>query len=135
MNLARGPERVGKLAPAQLSGRSLAPCAFFTLPWGKLRGDGAKSGFPTPERSIFRIFATFGLTTAIYRSMRPLCHISERVRGCCDICGNWPNRLHMPEDVHGWYCAKCCPVCKAQPVPQPAPASPEPPADQASQAA
>jgi hypothetical protein len=41
------------------------------------------------------------------------------VKGCCDICGNWPNRLHMPEEVHGWYCAQCCPVCKAQPVPQP----------------
>jgi hypothetical protein len=50
--------------------------------------------------------------------MRPNCHISERVKGCCDICGNWPNRLHMPEEVHGWYCGHCCPVCNAQPAAQ-----------------
>ena len=29
--------------------------------------------------------------------MRPNCHISERLKGSCDICGNWPNRLHMLE--------------------------------------
>ncbi len=54
-------------------------------------------------------------------TMRPNCHISERVKGCCDICGNWPNHLHMPEEVHGWYCAHCCPVCNAQPAAQPQP--------------
>jgi len=57
--------------------------------------------------------------------MRPNCHISERVKGCCDICGNWPNRLHMPEELHGWYCAACCPACKAQPIAEPQP-QPEP---------
>jgi len=73
--------------------------------------------------------------------VRPNCHISERVKGCCDLCGNWPNRLHMPEEMHGWYCSHCCPVCNAQPVAQPPaeqPASPEPQApvkDPASQAA
>ncbi len=20
--------------------------------------------------------------------------------------------LHMPEELHGWYCAECCPACK-----------------------
>jgi len=29
----------------------------------------------------------------------------------------------MPEELHGWYCAKCCPACKeaaaAPPVEQP----------------
>jgi hypothetical protein len=50
--------------------------------------------------------------------MRPNCHISERVKGCCDVCGNWPNRLHMPEELHGWYCAACCPACKADAVAQ-----------------
>lgn len=64
--------------------------------------------------------------------MRPNCHISERVKGCCDICGNWPNHLHMPEELHGWYCSKCCPACKAQPIAKP---QPEALADQASQAA
>jgi len=24
----------------------------------------------------------------------------------------------MPEDLHGWYCATCCPACKAQAIPQ-----------------
>jgi hypothetical protein len=48
--------------------------------------------------------------------MRPNCHISERVKGCCDICECWPNQLHMPEDLHGWYCPTCCPACKAQPA-------------------
>lgn len=69
--------------------------------------------------------------------MRPNCHISERVKGCCDVCGNWPNRLHMPEEMHGWYCAACCPACKAQPIaqPQPQPQPEEQPADPASQAA
>jgi len=60
--------------------------------------------------------------------MRPNCHISERVKGCCDICGNWPNRLHMPEDLHGWYCAACCPACKPKAMPQQPEAAPaEPP--------
>jgi hypothetical protein len=24
--------------------------------------------------------------------------------------------LHMPEDLHGWYCPSCCPACKTQPL-------------------
>ncbi len=40
------------------------------------------------------------------------CHISFRVRGECDTCGQVPTRLHMPLEVHGWYCERCCPVCK-----------------------
>ncbi len=66
--------------------------------------------------------------------MRPNCHISERVKGCCDICGNWPNRLHMPEEVHGWYCTHCCPVCNAQPAAH-QPDAPESRDDSASRAA
>jgi len=46
--------------------------------------------------------------------MRLNCHISVRVKGCCDTCGNWPNHLHMPEEMHGWYCGRCCPACKAR---------------------
>lgn len=40
------------------------------------------------------------------------CHLSTRVKGECDVCGTVPARLHMPLDVHGWYCERCCPVCK-----------------------
>ncbi|MFB3829505.1 MAG: hypothetical protein ACE15B_22230 [Bryobacteraceae bacterium] len=40
------------------------------------------------------------------------CHISIRVRGECDNCGQVPVRLHMPMEMHGWYCEQCCPVCK-----------------------
>jgi len=61
--------------------------------------------------------------------MKPDCHISERLKGCCDACGAWPNRLHMPEDVHGWYCPECCPVCKPQAItqqPQPTETSADP---------
>ncbi|MBV9506999.1 MAG: hypothetical protein JO323_18565 [Acidobacteriia bacterium] len=50
--------------------------------------------------------------------MRSTCHISTRVKGCCDICESWPEELHMPEDLHGWYCPACCPACKAQPTVQ-----------------
>jgi hypothetical protein len=39
------------------------------------------------------------------------CHISERLKGCCDTCGEWPAKLHMPEELHGWYCGDCCPAC------------------------
>ncbi len=39
------------------------------------------------------------------------CHISDRLRGSCDICGMWPARLHLPEEMHGWYCQRCCPAC------------------------
>jgi hypothetical protein len=42
------------------------------------------------------------------------CHLSKRVKGECDKCGIVPPQLHMPEDVHGWYCAACCPVCQPQ---------------------
>jgi hypothetical protein len=56
--------------------------------------------------------------------MRPNCHISVRIKGCCDTCGNWPSQLHMPEELHGWYCGHCCPACKAQPA---APSAPEAP--------
>ncbi len=66
-----------------------------------------------------------------YRDMRPNCHISERVRGCCDVCGNWPNRLHMPEELHGWYCAQCCPACNPKVVRRPVAAEQQEPAQQA----
>jgi hypothetical protein len=39
------------------------------------------------------------------------CHISKIARGECDICRCSTDALHMPEELHGWYCAKCCPVC------------------------
>jgi hypothetical protein len=60
--------------------------------------------------------AHFGNTPAQKSNMRPNCHISERVKGCCDICECWPAYLHMPEDLHGWYCPDCCPACKVQPI-------------------
>jgi len=44
------------------------------------------------------------------------CHISERLKGSCDICGRWPDRLHLPEELHGWYCPNCCPACKPKPA-------------------
>ena len=46
------------------------------------------------------------------------CHLSKKVRGECDTCGIVPPQLHMPEEIHGWYCASCCPVCRTmrQPV-------------------
>jgi hypothetical protein len=44
-------------------------------------------------------------------AMKDNCHISERVKGCCDICGDWPSLLHMPEELHGWFCSNCCPAC------------------------
>jgi hypothetical protein len=58
--------------------------------------------------------------------MRPKCHISVRIKGCCDTCGNWPNHLHMPEDLHGWYCGHCCPACKAQAAEPPGAEAPPP---------
>ena len=44
--------------------------------------------------------------------MKSDCHVSERLQACCDVCREWPERLHMPEEIHGWYCARCCPACK-----------------------
>lgn len=44
-------------------------------------------------------------------AMVTACHISERLKGCCDTCGEWPGKLHMPEELHGWYCSDCCPAC------------------------
>lgn len=67
--------------------------------------------------------------------MRSNCHISERIKGCCDICGYWPNLLHMPEDLHGWYCPRCCPACKVQPHSMPPPPSPVEEREPAPQAA
>jgi hypothetical protein len=49
-------------------------------------------------------------------AMTPHCHISERLKASCDNCGAWPTRLHMPEEKHGWYCPRCCPVCNPRPV-------------------
>jgi hypothetical protein len=43
--------------------------------------------------------------------METACHISQRLKGCCDTCGEWPGNLHMPEELHGWYCSDCCPAC------------------------
>jgi hypothetical protein len=55
------------------------------------------------------------------------CHISTRVKGECDRCGEVPARLHMPLELHGWYCERCCPACNsvAKPV-KPAVEHPEP---------
>ena len=64
-----------------------------------------------------------------WEAMRPKCHVSVRIKGCCDTCGNWPNHLHMPEDLHGWYCGHCCPACKAQPAVPPVSDAPPPPSD------
>lgn len=46
--------------------------------------------------------------------MSPLCHLSKTIRGTCDKCGNVAEVLHMPEEIHGWYCERCCPVCSCQ---------------------
>jgi len=46
--------------------------------------------------------------------MQNLCHISKNVKGECDTCGRTVEHLHMPEEIHGWYCAACCPVCRGQ---------------------
>jgi hypothetical protein len=48
--------------------------------------------------------------------MTNLCHISKKVTGECDECHRTTDQLHMPEEVHGWYCAHCCPVCHEQQV-------------------
>ena len=48
--------------------------------------------------------------------MAPQCHISK-VKGQCDRCGKTSDNLHMPEEIHGWYCAQCCPLCRAQKQP------------------
>jgi hypothetical protein len=32
----------------------------------------------------------------------------------------------MPEELHGWYCATCCPACKAQPLNNSEPLNEEP---------
>jgi len=42
--------------------------------------------------------------------MRLHCHQST-VRGECDRCGRTTQALHMSEEIHGWYCANCCPIC------------------------
>ncbi len=44
--------------------------------------------------------------------MKSDCHLSRRLQACCDNCREWPDRLHMPEEFHGWYCERCCPACK-----------------------
>jgi hypothetical protein len=46
--------------------------------------------------------------------MKGVCHRSSRVKAECDRCGRVPVVLHMPEFVHGWYCPKCCPVCREE---------------------
>ncbi len=43
--------------------------------------------------------------------MTPECRISKHVYGECDHCKTWTERLHMPEEMNGWYCSQCCPVC------------------------
>lgn len=48
--------------------------------------------------------------------MRIECRQTGKVRGCCDGCGVWPELLHLPEKVHGWYCGRCCPVCGQRPM-------------------
>lgn len=48
--------------------------------------------------------------------MTTLCHISKTVSGECDACHRPVDHLHMPEEVHGWYCAHCCPVCSVHQV-------------------
>ncbi len=43
--------------------------------------------------------------------MEQRCHQSKKVHGTCDVCGRDVEVLHMPEEIHGFYCEKCCPVC------------------------
>jgi hypothetical protein len=43
--------------------------------------------------------------------MNSLCHVSTKVKGECDVCHRTGQALHMPEEVHGFYCAQCCPIC------------------------
>ncbi len=51
--------------------------------------------------------------------MKGACHWSNRVKAECDRCGMVPKTLHMPEFEHGWYCPRCCPVCRDEaPAPQ-----------------
>jgi hypothetical protein len=53
------------------------------------------------------------MTPTYNRSTTPtnVCHISKKVTGECDECHRTTDQLHMPEEVHGWYCSHCCPVC------------------------
>lgn len=44
--------------------------------------------------------------------MSRLCHVSKTVSGECDNCRTLVASLHMPEYIHGWYCERCCPVCR-----------------------
>ena len=30
----------------------------------------------------------------------------------CSTCGCYPVLVHIPTGYTGWYCPKCCPVCK-----------------------
>ncbi len=39
------------------------------------------------------------------------CATSFRIVGACDVCGAIARPIHMPLEIHGFYCAIHCPVC------------------------
>ena len=41
------------------------------------------------------------------------CATSFRIVGTCDVCGYVARPIHMPLEIHGFYCADHCPVCAA----------------------
>ena len=39
------------------------------------------------------------------------CIMSWRIFASCDRCGKVCEPVHMPQRLHGFYCAEHCPVC------------------------
>ncbi len=42
------------------------------------------------------------------------CATSFRIVGTCDVCGFVAKPIHMPLEIHGFYCSAHCPVCAGQ---------------------
>ena len=36
----------------------------------------------------------------------------HQIVGECDKCGRVTSALHLPGELHGFYCRGCCPACK-----------------------
>ena len=52
------------------------------------------------------------------------CVQSATVKGPCQQCGGYAEKMHTPIFARGTYCPKCCPVCSAKPEQSSAPAPP-----------
>lgn len=51
---------------------------------------------------------------------------SRNIAARCDVCGAWPEEIHLPLKRHGFFCAEHCPCCnqaEESGPPAPAPAS------------